>query len=62
MGGQKKNGEKVGGRKKRPLFQKPKKWGIKKKQKIGAKWGDKKPTQFQKMGTQKKKMGERWAT
>ena len=51
MGGKKKNGEKMGGQKKRPFFQKPKKWGISKKKKMGAKWGGiKKPPIFKKWG------------
>ena len=37
-GGKKKSGEKVGGKKKRSLFQKPKKLKISKK-KMGEKWG-----------------------
>ena len=38
-GKKKKRGEKVGGPKKRPLFQKTKKWGISKKKKSGREVG-----------------------
>ena len=53
-------GRKWGRQKKRPLFQKPKKWGISKK-KSGRKMGGiKKPAHFKKMGTIKvKNMGKR---
>ena len=40
----------MGGQKKRPLFQKAKKWGISPKKKVGAKWGDKKIRPFFKNG------------
>ena len=47
MGGKKKSGEKVGGQKKRPLFQKPKKWEISKKKKWAQNGGGiKKPAHF----------------
>ena len=57
MGG-KKSGEKVGGQKKRPLFQKLKKWGISKKT-MGEKWGDKKTRPFLKNGDVKIKKNAR---
>ena len=48
----------MGGQKKRPLFQKPKKWGISTKKKKGAKWGDNKTRPFLKNGVaQNKKNG-----
>ena len=55
MGGKKKRGEKGGGQKKRPLFQKPKKWGISKKKKKAKMGGDKKPRPFFKHGDAKNK-------
>ena len=62
MGGKKKNGEKMGGQKKRPFFQKPKKWGIsKKKKKKGEKMGRKKKNPFfqnPKNGETKKKKAQ----
>ena len=55
MDGKKKSGEKVGGQKKRPLFQKPKKWGISKKIKNGHKMGGYKNPPIFKNGDAKNK-------
>ena len=43
----------MGGQKKRPFFQNPKKWGISKKKKMGAKWGGEKNRPFLKNGDAK---------